>query len=59
MKVKVTARELIDKGLWDDVCELTGLSVWCVNEGLMDSSEEVELTEAQAKQVGLLKSEAV
>ena len=59
MKVKVTARELIDKGYWDDVCRMTGLSIWCVNEGLIDSSEEIELTEAQARQIGLLKKESV
>jgi len=59
MKVKVTVRELMDKGVWDEVCELLGLNPWCVNEGLMDSSEEIELTETQAKQMGLLEKEMV
>ena len=52
MKVIVTASELIDKGYWGDYCEETGLSIWCVNEGLMDSKEEITLTDEQSKKWG-------
>jgi hypothetical protein len=33
---------------------MRGWNVWCVNEGLMDSSEEITLTEEEAKKLGVL-----
>lgn len=56
MKIIVTLGEILDKGYWDDYCEETGLSEWCMNEGQADSDDEVTLTEAQAKKWGFLPS---
>jgi len=53
-KVTVTASELIDSGYWDDYCEAHGLNVWCVNEGLMDSDEQITLTVEEARSWGLV-----
>lgn len=53
MKIVVTAREVQEKGSWDRFCEMKGLSVWCVNEG-MSSDEEFTVTEEEAKELGLL-----
>lgn len=55
LKVTITAEEAIDRGIWDSICELKGYSVWCVNEGQMDSDHEISLTEAEAKRLGVLK----
>ena len=52
-QVKVTARELLDRGAWIRACEMTGLNEWAVNEGRMDDSETVTLTLAQAVELGL------
>lgn len=49
----ISASDLMDLGKWDDVCELKGISVWAVNEGLMDSSEGIVLTLEEAKQINL------
>lgn len=57
MKVIVTASELIDRGVWDDYCEKHGINVWAVNEGLMDSDHEIELSQKEARQYGFLKGE--
>ncbi len=57
MKVTVTPKELFDHpliGMWDRVCDEVGLNPWAVNEGLMDSDEEITLTHEQAQRVGLL-----
>lgn len=54
MKIKITARELLDEGLWDRACELKGLDPWCISEGQMSSNEELELTEGQAQILGLI-----
>lgn len=45
MKMMVTVREIFDKGLWSDFCELTGVNPYALNEGLMMDSDEVELPE--------------
>jgi len=57
MKLVVTFRELIDKGVWDDYCEAHGLSVWCVNEGQADSSEACTLTLEEARKYQFLLGE--
>ncbi len=57
MKVSVTAEEIIDRGVWDKVCELKGLNPWCVNEGLMDSDEYITLSLEEAQKIGILKEE--
>jgi len=38
MKIITTPRELIDKGLWDRYCEISGMSVYAVNEGYPDDT---------------------
>ena len=53
MKKIYTAKELIDKGIWDEVCELRGWNVWIVNEGQMDSSEEISFTEEECEKLGI------
>ncbi len=53
MKFVLTYSEILDKGNWDKFCELKGLNPYCMNEGLADSNEEVELTIEQIKQYDL------
>jgi len=54
MKIRITFGELLDKGLWDDYCNLTGLNPYCMAEGQADSDEEVNIDAEQAKQWGLI-----
>ncbi len=54
MKIIITSNDLMDKGIWEEACELLGINVWAVNEGLMDSDEELYLTEDRANKLGLL-----
>lgn len=44
MKIKVTARELLDSGLWDKYCDESGMNEYAINEGLMDDLDEVEIS---------------
>ena len=41
-KVTMTVKQIMDLGLWDKVCEYKNWDVWILNEGKIDSSEEVE-----------------
>jgi len=54
MKVVMTVRVIIDRGLWEEVCELLkGLNEWAA-KGLIDEDDEIVLTEEEAKEIGLL-----
>lgn len=55
MKVTFTASELLDRGVWDEVCKLRGINEWAIKEGLMDGDEELTFSEEEAKKLGLLR----
>lgn len=57
MKYVLTASEIMDRRVWDTFCELRGINVWAVNEGLMDSDEEFTLTEDEAAALGITDRE--
>ena len=50
----ITAREAFDKGIWEDLCRIKGINEWAVNEGLMNDSEEIRLTEEEARELGIV-----
>jgi hypothetical protein len=52
MNISISLRELLDKGLWDNFCELKGWNVWCIKEGLASSDEVIILTIDEYKQIG-------
>lgn len=54
MKIVTTPAELMDRLRWEEACEMLGYNEWAVAEGLMDSGEEITLTEEQATVLGLL-----
>lgn len=41
----ITARELIDAGHWDKVCEIEGINRWAVNEGRINAEDEIHLSD--------------
>jgi len=52
--ITTTPSELMDRGLWDELCRLRDWSPYIVNEGLMPDDEEIVLTEEEARGLGLL-----
>ena len=52
--MRITASEAMDNGVWLKLCDLKGINEWAVNEGLMDGSDEIELTIEAAKELGIL-----
>ena len=46
-KVCLEASKLLDIGAWDEVCEVKGLNPWCINEGYMNSSDEIYFSEEE------------
>lgn len=55
--MKVTAEELIDNGLWERYCELSGTDEWAINEGLMELNHEIELTDEECRKLFLRKED--
>ena len=53
MKIKITAREIIDQYRWPEFCDLKGINMYAINEGLMEDTDEFELTAEEAKKIGL------
>lgn len=52
LQITLTPNELIDYGLWDKYCELTGVDIWAVNEGRMDSQDKLILSASRLKEMG-------
>lgn len=59
IKIIVTAKELIDRSAWQDFCENRAISQWAVNEGLMDSVYEFELTKDEAIKYGFMTEKPI
>ncbi len=55
MKVIITGREALDKGVWIALCELLGWNEWAINEGQMEETEDIILTEDEARKLRLIK----
>lgn len=41
--MKITAREALELGIWEEVALMAGCSPWAINEGMCDSTE-LEIT---------------
>lgn len=59
MNVVVTYGEIFDRYLWTKFCDMKGLNEWCLKEGLADRDDRAELTEAEARELGLLRGESL
>lgn len=40
--IKMTVKQIMELGLWDDVCEYKGINPYAINEGLMEYSDIIE-----------------
>ena len=43
MRITITGRELLDRDIWDKYCELEGMNIWAINEGLLDEDEKLDI----------------
>lgn len=54
MKIIMTAGEIYDKGLWEVVCAMKDISEWALNEGTMNSDDEILFTKEEAIKLGII-----
>ena len=53
--IEVSIKSIIDNcTCWDAFCSDTGLSPWCLNEGLTTGNDMYKLTLEQAKKHGII-----
>lgn len=53
LKIIVTPRYLIGNHLWDKYCTLHQVNPWAINEGLINDTDQIELTLKEADELGL------
>lgn len=51
--ITVTAKYLLERGLWDRACVIHGINPWAMAEGLMSSSDTLGFTQKQVEEMGL------
>lgn len=59
MSTKTTLGKLVDNYDWEEVCKVVGLNEWCLNEGLANRDDEIELTPEEAERIGLKVTDCV
>lgn len=55
MELNLTVKEVVDRGIWEEVCKLKGINEYVLNEGLMDSEDVITLNENEAKKLNIIK----
>lgn len=55
MTITVTAQQLLNRGIWMEACTLLGINEWAIKEGLMDYSHKINMTESQARTLGIIQ----
>lgn len=55
MKIVITAREALNRGVWIELCAMLGVNEWEVYEGLASDATEFDLTPEQAEKLGLIE----
>ena len=54
-KIFVTANQILNSGYWKEYCDKHQINPWCINEGLMDADEELEISLKDAIFWGIVK----
>lgn len=57
MKILITVKELIDKGVWQDFCIIRSGNRWALKEGFVAAAYEFELTKDEAIRYGFIMEE--
>ena len=57
MEITITVKEICDKHLWEEACDILGINEWSLNEGQIDYDEILTVSEEQARKLGLLPAQ--
>lgn len=56
-KIQLTVRQIINLGLWEQVCEYKGWDTWILNEGRIDEDDVVEFDDTFEKEDDCVNSD--
>jgi hypothetical protein len=54
MKIIMTANEIYDRGIWEEVCDMKDISEWALNEGAIDGNHEIVFTKEESIKLGII-----
>jgi len=60
VKISVKLCDISDAPLinaWDEMCEKYGVNRWCLNEGLADKNDTVDITLEDAERWGIVEKD--
>lgn len=57
MIINIKIKDIINKGKWEKFCDMFGIQLYAVNEGLLNGEEEFAMTKEQAIELGLIKGD--
>jgi len=60
VKIKVTFEQVLDApliGAWEEMCNKYGINEWCLNEGLVNNDDVIEVSLEEAERWGIIKNE--
>ncbi len=55
MKIQMTIREIMDRGLWDKFCDLRGWDYYICKDGKASSDEEITFTKEELESLDIVK----
>lgn len=53
MTINLTVKEISDKNIWSDVCDIKNMNPWIRNEGMIQDGEIISLTPKEFLKLGL------
>ena len=60
VKISVTLGNIADStpdDAWSMICEKYGINEWCLNEGLADRNDTIEITLEDAEKIGIIEKD--
>lgn len=57
MEITITVKEICDRHLWQEACDVLGINEWSLNEGRIDYDEVLSVSDEQARKLGLLPAQ--
>lgn len=55
--ITITVKEICDRHLWEEACDILGINEWSLNEGCIEYDEVLFVSYEQACELGLIPAQ--